>query len=183
MMVNTRSCTIKILVLVSTLFVGQFVSAQVATAPKGSEPTDSVVVARRARMRELASSYSFRIPNAAETVKLIEKPLFYWATPERQAIGGELYLWTMQGRPFASIGMWTYNDIRDSHELQSFAEIAFEASTSATTPNVSSNAKSAPWQPRTAGYIAPSKWCPGSLETVSPRSGNSSPGLPRYRPA
>jgi hypothetical protein len=142
-----------ILLLVSTIGLEQSVSAQVAADLKGGESTDAIVAARRARMKELASSYSFKIPNAAETVKLIEKPLFYWATPERQAIGGELYLWTMQGRPFASIGMWTYDDVRDSHELQSFSEIPFDASTSATTPNVSSIAKSAPWQPRTAGVV------------------------------
>jgi hypothetical protein len=45
----------------------------------------------------------------------------------------------------------TYDDIRDSHELQSLAEVPFEASTSATTPYVSTMARSNPWQPRMAG--------------------------------
>lgn len=75
--------------------------------------------ARHQRMLALAKSYALKGPTGE--IKLNETPLFSWATPEREAIGGELYLWTLAGRPLATIGIWTYDDIKDSHELQSLA--------------------------------------------------------------
>lgn len=74
---------------------------------------------RHLRMLELARSYTLTLRDQA--INLREKPLFRWSTPERQAIGGEMYVWTHAGRPIATIGIWTYDDIKDSHELQSLA--------------------------------------------------------------
>ncbi len=82
--------------------------------------------ARHERMLALAKSYAIKGP--AGEVKLIETPLFSWSTPERSAIGGELYLWTAGGRPLATIGIWTYDDVKDSHELQSLATEGLSAS-------------------------------------------------------
>lgn len=82
--------------------------------------------ARHQRMLALAKSYSIKGP--VGEVRLIETPLFSWATPERDAIGGELYMWTAGGRPLATIGIWTYDDVKDSHELQSLATDGLAAS-------------------------------------------------------
>lgn len=86
----------------------------------------SVVEARHERMLALAKSYDIKSPMGE--VKLNETPLFSWATPEREAIGGELYLWTVAGKPLATIGIWTYDDIKDSHELQSLSTEGVTAS-------------------------------------------------------
>ena len=96
------------------LFCGLF-----AGTLQAQESAEVDVETRHRRMLELARSYTLKVGD--EVVSLREKPLFRWSTPERQAIGGELYLWTHQGRPIATIGIWTYDDIKDSHELQSLA--------------------------------------------------------------
>ncbi len=98
----------------------------IALVPNARAQDTSVTDARHARMLKLASSYS--IKTAAGEVKLKETPLFSWATPEREAIGGELYLWTVAGRPLATIGIWTYDDVKDSHELQSLSTEGLAAS-------------------------------------------------------
>lgn len=79
---------------------------------------DEKVKERHARMLELAKSYTFTAESKTQ-IQLRETPIFAWSTPERQALGGELFLWTLEGRPLATIGIWTYDDIKDSHELQS----------------------------------------------------------------
>lgn len=91
------------------------------TVEKSTEQRAEVddVEKRHLRMLELARSYTLKVGD--EVVSLREKPVFRWSTPERQAIGGELYLWTFHGRPIATIGVWTYDDIKDSHEVQSLA--------------------------------------------------------------
>jgi hypothetical protein len=87
-------------------------------AAQDDTPVDATEKRHR-RMLELAQSYKLTI--AGESVSLRDKPLFRWSTPERQAIGGEMYVWTYQGRPVATIGIWTYDDVKDSHEVQSLA--------------------------------------------------------------
>ncbi|XZE19579.1 hypothetical protein SH449x_004903 [Pirellulaceae bacterium SH449] len=107
---------------------------------------------RTDRMRAIAESYSFERSGSELTpIKLVDKPLFSWTTPERSAVGGVLYLWTDQGRPFASIGIWTYDDIRDSHELQSLTEEVFVAGTTASTTNVAIRARQSKWRPKKGG--------------------------------
>jgi len=70
-------------------------------------------------MFQLAQAYS--LSDKTGPAVLRETPLFSWSTPERNAIGGELFLWTQKGRPLATIGIWTYDDIKDSRELQSLS--------------------------------------------------------------
>ncbi len=88
--------------------------------------------ARHERMLALAKSYTLKGPSSE--VKLIETPLFSWSTPERDAIGGELYLWTAGGQPVATIGIWTYDDIKDSHELQSLSTEGLSAAQNGRVP-------------------------------------------------
>ncbi|MDX1930340.1 MAG: hypothetical protein SFV81_27695 [Pirellulaceae bacterium] len=105
------------------------------------EKEDEVVVARHKRMLDLAKGYAFSEVSGGKEVKLRETPLFSWTNPEVQSIGGELYLWTVDGRPFATIGIWTYDDIKDSHELQSLSTQIFRAENPYWTN----------WAPRAAG--------------------------------
>ncbi len=110
----------------------------VAQDASESEPDTA---ARRTRMLELAKSYSYgELPDGQSAV-LRESPLFSWTNPEVNSIGGELYLWTIAGQPLATIGIWTYDDVKDSHELQSLATHLFEA----TSP------RGANWKPTAGG--------------------------------
>ena len=100
---------------------------------------DSLEAARHKRFRTLAESYTVFVNTKAEAeAKLRDEPIFRWSNPERRAIAGALYLWTHEGRPHATIGVWTYRDTKDSHELQSLA----------TGPFVSRNEKQPAWSSR-----------------------------------
>lgn len=98
------------------------------------------VLERHERMLKLAKSYVVQDDQEAKCT-LQERPIFSWAAPERQAIGGELYLWTLVGRPMATIGIWTYDDVRDSHELQSLS----------TGPLAAHGADGLVWEPAVGG--------------------------------
>lgn len=96
---------------------------------------------RQKRMRKFAEDHKVVVADSDEEAKLHQTPLFSWANPQRQAIGGALYMWTHQGRPVATIGLWTYADIKDSYEYQSLHE-----------GGLSVSCESAPsWNPRTPG--------------------------------
>ena len=97
---------------------------------------------RQARLRKVAEAFTVYVDNSEkQQAKLVSEPIFRWANPQRETIGGAIFLWTHQGRPHATIGLWTYDDTAatDSHELQSLSESPF-ASQGPT-----------PWFPRTAG--------------------------------
>lgn len=99
-------------------------------APSGTDANDQpgVEQTRQQRMRRLVDSYEvFCDEDATRPAKLREEPIFRWSNPERAAIAGDMYLWTNQGRPHATIGIWTYDDVKDSHELQSLAVSPFIA--------------------------------------------------------
>ncbi len=96
---------------------------------------------RRKRMHKFAESHKVVVVGANEKSKLHDTPLFSWANPQRRAIGGALYMWTHQGRPIATIGLWTYADIKDSYEYQSLHDGALNVSCE--------SARS--WNPRTPG--------------------------------
>ena len=95
-----------------------------------SDPVEPTVSAeeRAERMRALAESYEVYSDTSGERrATLLEEPVFRWSNPQREAIAGDMYLWTDQGRPHATIGIWTYDDVQDSHELQSLASAPFVA--------------------------------------------------------
>jgi len=102
---------------------------------------ESATTARHKRMLDLARGYAFSEVPGGKEVKLRETPLFSWVNPEVLAVGGELYLWTVEGRPHATIGVWTYDDVKDSHELQSLSTQVFKAENPYWTK----------WAPRAAG--------------------------------
>jgi hypothetical protein len=97
---------------------------------------------RYARFRALAASHAVFVDTQGQTeARLQKEPIFHWTNPERRAIAGALYLWTHQGRPHATIGVWTYRDTRDSYELQSLS----------AEPFVARGGQYPDWRPRAAG--------------------------------
>lgn len=128
--------------VLSSLLVAAFsLSAQAQTGNDGDAPEPSAAEKRQARMRKFAESHEVVIVGSSEKAKLGKTPIFSWANPQRRAIGGALYMWTHQGRPVATIGLWTYADIKDSYEYQSLHEGAL---------NVSCDSARS-WNPRTPG--------------------------------
>ena len=56
---------------------------------------------------------------------LEEKPIFRWANPERKSVAGNLFLWTVQGRPQAMMGIWCVRGKAAGYEIQSCSESGF----------------------------------------------------------
>ena len=107
--------------------------ATYAEESQGADPEQktSKVTQRHLRMLKMAEAFRvFASDQADETAKLLKEPVFRWANPQRDAVGGEVFLWTLKGRPHAAIGIWTYDDTAatDSYEVQSFASQPFRTS-------------------------------------------------------
>lgn len=77
---------------------------------------------RYERMRKFAESHEVTVVDSNEKADLIKKPIFSWDTPNGTTLGGAMHLWTLKGRPVATISLWTHKDIRDSFEYQSLHE-------------------------------------------------------------
>lgn len=104
-------------------------------------PVQTAEEIRHKRMRTFAESHEVVVVDSSEKADLIEEPIFSWDTPNGKTLGGALHLWTLKGRPVATISLWTHKDIRDSFEYQSLHEGALKV-------------RSAPgldWNPETPG--------------------------------
>jgi hypothetical protein len=117
------------------------VVAQTESSEEKSSDQKMIEAKRQARMQTLAESHEVLVGDSGEKAKLLKTSIFSWANPERSSIGGALHMWTLKGRPIATIGLWTYTDTKDSYEYQSLYEGPL---------NVSSGAGEA-WQPGTPG--------------------------------
>lgn len=143
----TRKKLLALVLLV--LALGSVCSAQDANAnsekeeAKTESANKSVEKARHKRMRAFAEQFEVYVDsNSNKKARLIEQPIFRWSNPERDAIGGAVFLWTVEGRPHATIGIWTYDDTAqtDSYEVQSISERSFRTKNPVR-----------PWSPRNAG--------------------------------
>lgn len=56
--------------------------------------------------------------------KLVAKPIFRWTNPERNTDVGNIFIWTVHGRPHATLGIWPEGD-KYGYEMQSFASQPF----------------------------------------------------------
>ena len=60
-----------------------------------------------------------------KAAKFRDKPIFRWENPERKSVAGNLFLWTVNGRPQASMGIWCARGLGSKFEMQSFSESNF----------------------------------------------------------
>jgi hypothetical protein len=111
------------------LVMGIAIFGIIATAA-GADEVQLIEQARAKRIRELAQSYIVQLDDEKTPAKLQPEPIFRWTNPERGSKGGTLFLWTDQGRPVMTLGIWTYRDIRLSRELQSLYLKPFTARSS-----------------------------------------------------
>ena len=102
---------------------GQEQVAGAKPVANSSDKASSVEAKRIARLRKIADQFEVYGQDRKALAELQEKPIFRWANPDRQTIGGAIFLWTHLGRPLATIGLWTYDDTSatDSFEVQSLA--------------------------------------------------------------
>jgi|GEM_PF-4073778 len=69
--------------------------------------------------------YATESPAKGETkAKLISKPVFRWTNPERKTDVGNIFLWTVNGRPHATLGIWPENG-QYGYEMQSLSKRPF----------------------------------------------------------
>lgn len=95
-------------------------------------PLPTVAEMRQERMKTIAASHEVVVVGSNEKAKRIEDPIFSWDTPEGRSIGGALYLWTLNGRPAATIELWTSNDIKDGYKFHSLHEGTLDASSNSS---------------------------------------------------
>lgn len=101
---------------------------EISVESDGEADAKAVEKARHKRMRAFAEQFEVFVDSTSKRkARLVEQPIFRWSNPERDAIGGALFLWTHEGRPHATIGIWTYDDTArtDSYEVQSMSERSF----------------------------------------------------------
>ena len=165
------------LLLLFVLFgfaLGTVCSAQDSTATlakkndaKAESAEKAVEKARHKRMRAFAQQFEVYVDSTSnKKARLLEQPIFRWSNPERDAIGGAVFLWTHEGRPHATIGIWTYDDTArtDSYEVQSISERPFRTENPVR-----------PWSPRSAGIEF------HELKNVSTPSKSTKLRLPQMR--
>jgi len=119
-------------------------SGQAEVGDAGAADRDgSEAAAHYARFRELAESHVVFVDSRGNTRAVLrDKDIFRWTNPLRGSIAGAVYLWTHQGRPHATIGVWRNRTATmDSYELQSLS----------TGPLVTRATGYPDWNPRVAG--------------------------------
>lgn len=80
---------------------------------------------QRLQMSRMAKSYEIKVASDdSEKLKLVDDPIFSWANPLRRADAGVIHLWTLHGRPIATMGIWTTSETgsTNGYEFQSLAE-------------------------------------------------------------
>ena len=95
-----------------------------AIAEDRSADADKQIEAKRQkRMQAFAASHDVRPSGSDQSAQLHDRPIIRWSNPTRGgSVGGAVHLWILQGRPVATIGLWTYKDTKDSYEYQSLCE-------------------------------------------------------------
>lgn len=84
---------------------------------------ETIEAKRQARMRAFAASHDVLSSGVKQKARLYQRPIARWSNAARRgAVGGAVHLWILEGRPVATIGLWTYKDLKDSYEYQSLAE-------------------------------------------------------------
>lgn len=144
---NAFSYRLRIVLMAITLATIPCWAQELDTAEKAEPSSDAVETPtkeesreanRMARMREFADSIKvYGDLEKTSLATLVEKPIFKWGNPQREAMGGVAYVWTYEGKPIATIGLWTYDDTpaTDSYEVQSLSENPFATSYAAWTTN------------------------------------------------
>lgn len=100
--------------------------------------------AYRKKLQKFADSYTvYATPDQDRAVKRLEKPIFRWGNPIRQANGGACFLWTHQGRPHATLGIWNLTNESD--------QIGYEVQSLAPEPFVATSTRVGTWAPQSSG--------------------------------
>ena len=115
---------------------GVAISAQEKAAPSQAD--------YREDLKRLVASYEFKVSGKSDSKpKLLDDPIFSWTNPRRTSEGGALFLWTLGGRPLATMGIWKMSDSPNGYELQSFS----------TTPLTAESDRLSSWTTTAPGVV------------------------------
>ncbi len=81
-------------------------------------------------LKKLVQSYTLTIPGQPSAQpKLVEDSIFNWSNPLRTTDGGVIYLWTLDGRPTATLGVWKMSggNAANAYEWQSLSTTPLSA--------------------------------------------------------
>lgn len=102
------------------------VGSSSAQALRGKVKDDNS--AMHQKMAEFAAELKVHqgLTHAAGEAKptLVAKPIFRWTNPERKTDVGNIFLWTINGRPHATLGIWPEGETY-GYEMQSLAPEPF----------------------------------------------------------
>jgi hypothetical protein len=139
--------------------------------PTVAEPTvdDAVAPVNKAQIEaalELATSeadkYEISLPNVKAPAKRVAEPVLKWSNPSVGEIHGNVFLWTIDGRPavIGSLYKWFTPHTHMSHEFHSLAE----------TPLAAKYGGAEVWRTREGGArFAPLKGAPPPAATAPQR--------------
>ena len=77
------------------------------------------------KMAEFASKITVHSPRKVQPKPtLVDTPIFRWTNPERKTDVGNIFLWTIDGRPHATLGIWPEGAAM-GYEMQSLSPTPF----------------------------------------------------------
>lgn len=98
----------------------------------------------REDLKKLVASYEVKVPDKPDSKPiLLDNPIFSWTNPRRTSEGGALFLWTLSGRPVATMGIWKMSDSPNGYELQSLS----------TTPVTAESDRLSSWAAKAPGIV------------------------------
>ena len=98
----------------------------------------------REDLKRLVASYELKVPDKHDSKPiLLDNPIFSWTNPRRTSEGGSLFLWTLSGRPLATMGIWKMSDSPNGYELQSLS----------TTPLTAESDRLSSWATKAPGVV------------------------------
>ena len=89
------------------------------------EVADTESSALHKKMSEFAAKITVHSPGKNESKPaLVDAPIFRWTNPERKTDVGNIFLWTIDGRPHVTLGVWP-EDNTLGYEMQSLSPTPF----------------------------------------------------------
>lgn len=115
-----RSLSCGLVVALAATALAQQPAAEKTPPPENKEQIEAALKLTK----EAASKYEFAIGPQNSTPELIAEPILKWSNPSVGEIHGNVFLWTLDGRPaiVSSIFKWFSPHTHMSHEFHSLSE-------------------------------------------------------------
>jgi hypothetical protein len=118
-------CATVVLVFASACLADSELFAQSLPTASSAEADKDQITAALQLTQQAASKYEFIFAGTnSDRPKLLAEPVLRWSNPAAGHVHGNVYLWTLEGRPaiVGSLFKWFSPHTHMSHEFQSLAE-------------------------------------------------------------